>query len=488
MIFSTYGYLLVFLPVVFFLIYNRFSQFIGESFQLLILILVSAFFYAYWDVSLFPLLVGSILFNYFSAVLMDRFIAARKAFFVLGIAGNLLFLGYFKYFNFFAENYNSISDVEYFSADVALPLAISFYTLQQIAFLVDYYQKFISEELSLKKYFGFIMFFPQLIAGPIVHYKYLTSQFTNNIYRIDYRNISLGLLLISIGLFKKVVLGDNLAPFVNFGYQSVDDLTLVTSWILAIAFYLQIYFDFSGYADLAIGSALLLNIKLPLNFNSPYKSKSLIEFWSRWHITLSEFLNHYLYVPLLRSWKAITFTRAMITTLFVMLVSGVWHGAGWGFIIWGALHGIGLIVNHVWSKTNFRLPKGLPWVLTNIFVIVALVLFRAADIKSSFTILGNMFGFNGIALPVYFKRFAPEFLDGLVVWKGNFFMDVGLSFTTIFMIIIGFVIALGFKNSTEMSDSFEPNYKWLFFIVVILFTSVVSMGAAPTLEFIYYEF
>ncbi len=189
MIFSTYGYLLVFLPVVFFLIYNRFSRFIGESFQLLILILVSAFFYAYWDVSLFPLLVGSILFNYFSAVLMDRFIAARKAFFVLGISGNLLFLGYFKYFNFFAENYNWISDSEYFSADVVLPLAISFYTLQQIAFLVDYYQKFISEELSLKKYFGFIMFFPQLIAGPIVHYKYLTSQFSNDIYRVDYSKI-----------------------------------------------------------------------------------------------------------------------------------------------------------------------------------------------------------------------------------------------------------------------------------------------------------
>jgi len=488
MIFSTYGYLLVFLPVVFFLIYNRFSRFIGESFQLLILILVSAFFYAYWDVSLFPLLVGSILFNYFSAVLMDRFIAARKAFFVLGISGNLLFLGYFKYFNFFAENYNWISDSEYFSADVVLPLAISFYTLQQIAFLVDYYQKFISEELSLKKYFGFIMFFPQLIAGPIVHYKYLTSQFSNDIYRVDYRNISLGLLFISVGLFKKIVLGDSLAPFVNFGYESVENLTLITSWILAIAFYLQIYFDFSGYADLAIGSALLINIKLPLNFNSPYKSKSLIEFWKRWHMTLSEFLNHYLYVPLLRLCNTITFARAMLITLFIMFVSGIWHGAGWGFIIWGLLHGIGLVINHGWSKTKFRLPKGLAWFLTNIFVMVVLVFFRASDIQSSFTILGNMFGFSGLALPVYFSQFSPDFLNGLVIWKGNFFQDVGLSFATLFTIFIGFVIVFGFKNSSEMCESFEPNYKWLFFMIVIFFTSIVFMGAAPTLEFIYYEF
>ena len=332
------------------------------------------------------------------------------------------------------------------------------------------------------------MFFPQLIAGQIVRYQYLTSQFNNEIYRVDYRNISLGLLLISIGLFKKIVIGDNLAVFVNVGYESVESLTLVTSWILAIAFYLQVYFDFSGYADMAIGSALLFNIKLPLNFNSPYKSKSLTEFWKRWHITLSEFLNHYLYVPVLRQFKSITFTAAMITTFFVMFVSGIWHGAGWGFMAWGALHGIGLIVNHTWSKTKFKLPIGLPWFLTNVFVLIALVFFRASDIKSSITVLGNMFGFNGLALPVYFSEFAPKFLDGLVIWKGNFFQDVGLSFATIFTIIVGSVLVLGFKNSNELCEKFEPNYKWFVFMVFIFFTAIVSMASAPTLEFIYYEF
>ena len=488
MIFSTYTYILIFLPSVFLLVFNKSSIDLGKSFQLLVLILSSIFFYAYWNPSLLPLIIGSILFNYVCANLMDVTRNHRKKILVFGILGNLSFLAYFKYFNFFAGNYNSFVGSDYFMTDVALPLAISFYTLQQIAFLVDYFQNYISEKLSIRKYFGFVLFFPQLIAGPIVHYKHLTSQFSGDIYRPDHRNITIGILLITIGLFKKVFIGDQLAPFVNFGYENIDNLTFITSWLLSLSFYIQIYFDFSGYADMAIGSALLFNIKLPVNFNSPYKSRSLIDFWKRWHITLSDFLNHYLYVPLLRAGKAITFKRAMVVTFATMFVSGIWHGAGWMFMIWGAIHGVGLIINHCWSKYCFSLPKVLAWIVTYAVVIIALVFFRSPNLKTAEQIIGNMFGFSGIVLPKKFEEFIPNLVSSNIQFESRMFQDVGFSQQTFLILIFGSILAFTCKNSSEIAEAFKPSGKWLLFMSVVILISIVTMGSLSGTEFIYYEF
>ncbi len=488
MIFSSYLYLLLFLPAAFFLVFSPLTRAFGSAAQLSVLLVASIVFYAYWDWSLLPVIVGSIAFNYSAASIMKLPGGRRPLVLFLGILGNLLFLGYFKYFNFFTDNVESLFGIVVSSTSVALPLAISFYTLQQIAFLVDFYQGSIQEKPTFKRYMSFVLFFPQLIAGPIVHYKYLTSQFTRDVFRIDYQNITIGLLLISLGLFKKVVFGDGLAPFVESGYANLDELSLITSWLLAVAFYLQIYFDFSGYADMAIGSALLFNITLPINFNSPYKSKSLVEFWKRWHITLSDFLNHYLYVPLLRAQKHITFSIAMGITFFVMFISGVWHGAGWGFLVWGCLHGVGLIMNHVWTKYGFKLPMHMPWLITNLFIMVALVFFRADDIYSAAQILKNMFGLNGVVLPYSIESWVPEWLNGSVSYRTNFLQAINFNAYAAVLLFTGLATVLFCKNTTEITKNFSPTNSSLLGIAILLCIAFVTMASAPTIDFIYYEF
>jgi D-alanyl-lipoteichoic acid acyltransferase DltB (MBOAT superfamily) len=314
----------------------------------------------------------------------------------IGILFNLLLLGYFKYMDFFIKNINDIFDENIALLHLALPLAISFFTFQQIAYLVDSY-KGETEEYDFLNYTLFITFFPQLIAGPIVHHKEMMPQFASkkNSF-INFKHISLGLFIFSIGLFKKLVIADSLAIWVNYGYSNLVDLNTIEAWIVSFSYTFQLYFDFSGYTDMAIGSALLFNIKLPTNFNSPYKALSIQDFWRRWHMTLSKFLRDYIYIPLGGNKKGNI--RLYFNLLITFLIGGMWHGAGWTFIIWGALHGIALIVHRIWLQLNIKMYSFLAFFLTFNFINITWVFFRAKDVSDAIYMLNKMFVFDNKAI------------------------------------------------------------------------------------------
>ncbi len=348
MLFNSYTFIFLFLPVTlvgFYLIGGRGNYRVAVSW----LVGASLFFYAWWNPAYLGLLLGSILFNYALGILLSAKKRNKKLKFVLifGIAGNLCLLAYFKYYNFFVDNINWVFSSSHTVENILLPLAISFFTFQQIAYLVDVHRGQ-ARECDFLHYCLFVTFFPQLIAGPIVHHKEILPQFSKKeIYRVSYKAIAIGLTIFSIGLFKKVMIADNMATYVSPVFSGAEQgikLTFFEAWGGSIAYSLQIYFDFSGYSDMAIGLARMVGIILPLNFHSPYKAKNIIEFWSRWHMTLSRFLKDYLYIPLggNRKGKLRRYTNIMIT----MLIGGLWHGAGWVFIMWGALHGFYIVLNH----------------------------------------------------------------------------------------------------------------------------------------------
>jgi alginate O-acetyltransferase complex protein AlgI len=489
MLFNTLTYLFIFLPICFLLFFYVFKEASSQN-RLRLIVLFSLIFYSIWNVSLIYLFIGSILFNWYCSKLMDIYQHKKRVILAFGIASNVLILAYYKYFNFFSENINNAIGEDIFVSNVVLPLAISFYTIQQIAYLVDYSQGVIKYQPTLTQYSSFVAFFPQLIAGPIVHYKVLSEQFSQEkTYSVNSKNISLGLLFLSIGIFKKVALGDSLAPMVSDGYMHHEELNFLTSWLTIAAFYFQIYFDFSGYADMAIGSALLFNIKLPINFNSPYKSASLIEFWSRWHITLSKFINYYLYIPLLRYGRKVTFLKAMVVTLFAMFVSGIWHGAGWGFLIWGLLHGIGLIINHLWVKYKFfKLKKIFGWLLTSLYVAILLVFFRAETFDVAFNIISTAFGYQGITLPLWLKDYLnlPEL--GFFSYGTNLLGIFEEGKELLFLLALSLIIIIFFKNSNEIAENFKPSRTWVVFLALVAWISLLFTMNGSAVEFIYYEF
>ena len=327
-----------------------------------------------------------------------------KAVLTIAIILNLTLLAYFKYAVFFA----SISGVGI--GDIILPLAISFFTFQQIAYLVDTLREPTPHKTFID-YCLFVTFFPQLIAGPIVYHKNLMPQFSNRtLFRINAENLSIGLTFFIIGLFKKVVIADELALYTTPVFNAADtgsDIYFIEAWVAALAYTFQLYFDFSAYSDMAIGLARMVGIQLPLNFFSPYKATSIIDFWRRWHITLSKFLRDYLYIPLGggRDGNSNRYRNIMI----VMMACGLWHGAGWNFLIWGGLHGVYLIINHVWHSMGVTVFKSgfgvlIAWAITFLSVIISWIFFRSQTWEGAIKILSAMIGLNGISLP----HLAPE--------------------------------------------------------------------------------
>lgn len=337
------------------------------------LILSSLFFYGWWNPAYLSLILFSMLFNYaFGTILSNgEKPKIRKYLLWVGVTTNLGFLGYFKYANFFVDQLNWAANSNFHLEKIILPLAISFFTFQQIAFLVDSYRHE-TKEFNFLQYCLFVTFFPQLIAGPIVHHKEMMPQFASNqVYKVNYKSLAIGLIIFTIGLFKKVILADGVAIYATPIFAEAEAeiaITLFSAWGGALAYTLQLYFDFSGYSDMAIGIAFMFGIKLPINFNSPYKSQSIIEFWRRWHITLSRFLRDYLYITLGGSKKGNV--RRYVNLFITMLLGGIWHGAGWTFIIWGMLHGTYLMINHAWRKVRFDILKLKPKsVLSSLFLL-----------------------------------------------------------------------------------------------------------------------
>jgi alginate O-acetyltransferase complex protein AlgI len=347
MLFNSYSFILFFIPIVWlgfrFLSSNRLL-----TGALIWLTISSFYFYAYWNPPFIFLLLFSILFNFSIGKALEGKNRYRKYFLFLGVAVNLLLIVYFKYGNFFMSNIFALSSSQWVDKDIFLPLGISFFTFQQIAFLVEVYQGKIVAP-SLLNFSLFVSFFPQLIAGPIVRYPEIVPYFSRKkTFGVSYRNIALGLFLFSIGLAKKVIIADSLSPWVAQVFDKTGSLQFWTAWSGTLAYTFQIYFDFSGYSDMALGLGKLFNISLPINFNSPYKALSITDFWRRWHITLSSFLRDYLYIPLggNRKGKLNQYKNLLIT----MTLGGLWHGASWTFVFWGLYHGLLLLAHKVLSN------------------------------------------------------------------------------------------------------------------------------------------
>ncbi|MDE1934685.1 MBOAT family protein [Bradyrhizobium sp.] len=400
MLFSTYTFIFQFLPAVLlaFAAARRHSPRAG----ILVLVGASLFFYGAWKPVYLLLLVASIGANFSLGLLMEK-PHRRRRIGMLGVALNLALLGYFKYTNFVFDSVHALTGAPVPLVNVVLPLGISFFTFQQIAYLVDV-MRGARVERDIVSYTLFVSFFPHLIAGPLVHHAEMIPQFKRARTLRSSLLAARGLAIFAAGLFKKVVIADNLAQFVSPVFAHLDaggNVTMSWAWLSTLAYTLQIYFDFSGYSDMAIGLALLFGIRLPVNFRSPYKAASIIDFWRRWHITLSRFLRDYLYIPLGGNRQGEP--RRYLNLMLTMLLGGLWHGAGWNFLIWGGLHGVYLSVNHLWQKwrgaakapTADHLAAVISWALTFFAVVIAWVFFRAKTAAGAWAMLGALFGFGG---------------------------------------------------------------------------------------------
>lgn len=399
---------------------------------------------------------------------------------IIGICFNLGLLSYFKYADFFISNINYVTGVHLKLLKIALPLGISFFTFTQIAYLVDAY-KFKVKEFSFVNYTLFVTFFPHLLAGPIIHHKEMMPQFDDFKNKaLSYSNLNAGLFLFLLGLFKKVVIADYLAVYANAGFDTTEVLSFFEAWTSSLSYTLQLYFDFSGYTDMALGSALMFNIKLPINFNSPYKSINIQEFWRRWHITLSRFMRDYVYIPL--GGNQVSESKILFNLFLTFLIGGLWHGAGWTFVFWGFIHGVAIIIYRLWKMLNVSMPKALAWFITFNFVNIAWVFFRAKSWESALNVLRGMFGVNGVTLPetILLKL---KFLGTLGIGTGVTMMSLKIAIP---MILIAMVLSTLFKNSNEMLAKYKPTVSYMIMTGVIFLISVLHMSKYS--EFLYFRF
>lgn len=408
MLFTSFQFIFIYLPIVF-LGFFLAHRLLGQQWAAAWLGAASLFFYGWWNVAYVPLLLGSIAFNYgFGYVLAkcsenQPSLKFSRNILIFSVTGNLILLAYFKYANFFLSEGGRIFGVHTNTMAIILPLGISFFTFTQIAFLVDVFRGK-AKEYNFSNYLLFVTWFPHLIAGPVLHHSQMMPQFRDpETYRIRSRNLAIGFALIAVGFGKKLLIADPISNYsdpVFAAAASGQALDAVVAWTGALGYTMQIYFDFSGYCDMAVGLSMLFGIKLPINFNSPYKAQNIIEFWRRWHMTLSQFLRDYLYIALggnrYGEWRRLT--NLMLT----MLLGGLWHGANWTFVVWGGLHGVLLCVNHLYQKTpaNLKIGRLVPPVIhrpigvlsTFLLVVMAWVIFRADSVNTALVIFRGMFG------------------------------------------------------------------------------------------------
>lgn len=461
MLFNSQIFLLVFLPVTLLAYYS-----VAESRpqREWLLITASLLFYGYWDFRLVPLVVVSIVANWlFSQAIHGR---GRPAVFVLGVALNLFIIGVFKYADFFAGSLALVLGFQHTEWNIILPLGISFFTFQQISYLADRY-KGEAPTYGFREYSLYVSFFPQLIAGPIVRHNQL-------IYQLEFpprregmhERLSRGATLLAIGLVKKVFIADTAARIADplFAKAGRDSLSLVDSWAAVSAFTFQIYFDFSGYSDMAIGLALMFGLVLPFNFNAPYKATSIRDFWRRWHMTLSHFLRDYLYIPLGGGRRGLV--RQSLALTVTMFLGGLWHGAGWTFVVWGLMHGLGLAVHAWWSKLSaIKLPRLAGWALTMLFVMTGWVLFRASTFSEAMSMFSSMFGANGLEFSTAGYGAHPA--------------------------ILALAAAVALIGPSSQAYALEQDYgrPWAALAVAsVLTVSVIMVGSSAHPEFIYFQF
>lgn len=513
MLFNSYEFLFVFFPAtvaLFFVLSGRRSHRAAAAW----LALVSIFFYGYWSPRYVILLMLSIAINYSAGrlILWSRSAGQpsdARLILVMALVANLLTLGYFKYANFFVNSVNGAIHASILLPQIILPIGISFFTFTQIAFLVDTY-KGKARESKIVPYTLFVTFFPHLIAGPVLHHAEMMPQFARDAtYRFRVENFLAGAILFSIGLIKKVIFADGIQPFVSpvFEADPTYQLTIIEAWGGVLAYTMQLYFDFSGYSDMAIGLSKVLNIDLPLNFNSPYKAANIAEFWRCWHMTLSRFLRDYLYIPLggNRSGEF----RRHINLLITMLLGGLWHGAGWTFVIWGGLHGLYLIIHQLWHVVRKRYlghdltrssktAEIFSVLITFLSVVIAWVFFRATTLDAASRVLAGMFGFNGIVLPMEWRFVFEVFTAAPEEWSEFARLETWGGSRQLGWIVVLLAIVWLCPNSQSLigriHDRAPAHYReqwaWVSLggLAVLIVLLAAINGSHGSSEFIYFNF
>jgi alginate O-acetyltransferase complex protein AlgI len=471
MAFSSFGFLL-FLPLVAF-VQVGLRRFAGARAAQAWLLIASLFFYAFPRPAHLPLLIASILFNWAVArrIGAEADPGKRRGWLTFGLVANVALLASFKYVTFFFGQLGAAAGIRLPLPNWDFPLGISFFTLIQVMYLVDCYQG-LNEPISLFDHATVVSFFPYVSSGPIVRAKEIAEQFGNPAPGQSRTEMaSKGLFLFAQGLAKKLVFADTFAAIADTGFASVAQLSCVEAWAFSIAYTLQIYFDFGGYSDMAVGAAWILGFDIPQNFKAPYIAKSISEFWQRWHISLSNFITSYLYTPILRSMGKATLRTSAIATLLAMGIAGLWHGPAWTYVVFGVMHGVALAVNQVWKKSKRRLPDGAGWALTFLFVNAAFIVFRSPDLPAAWQMLkgllphGNLLGTSMLASAV---PLAPSTLFRPVV--------------------IGAVLAFFFKSSWDLASQFRPTWRNSLGTAALLVISVVYLNSSVVRQFVYFAF
>ena len=479
MLFCDPIYFVLLLPITAFLYWKAIAR---KCFSLAIPILIfaSAIFYITWSWKFFLLLLGSAVTNFFVGRKLLS-IEKNKTWLFIGCFFNLILLGYFKYFNFFIDNCNWLLGTHFQIAKIILPLGISFYTFQQIAYIVDAYKHEI-QPCSFWTYVLFVIYFPQLVAGPIVHYQEMVPQFGSH-KQVRWDLIWEGLFIFICGLFKKIVIADKLGQFVQMGYGHVDQLGFLSAWLLSLSYTFQLYFDFSGYADMAIGSGLFFGIRLPENFNSPYKALDIQDFWRRWHMTLSAWLKNYIYIPL--GGSHCTLLRTCVNLFLTFFIGGIWHGAGWTFIIWGTLHGIATVIHRLWRQTGWHINKFFAWLITFNFINMAWVFFRANSAHDACSVIKKMFDLSWIS-----KLNNSTTLGSIKKLLSGSLLPINQCFRLLLLNIGIIIFVCTLKNTKNLYEKIgKPSFKKLFILSSIFWYIMhFIMDSSSKIEFLYWQF
>ena len=459
--FNSFGFIFLFLPIT--LVGYHYFRSIGRpQIALTGLTVASLIFYSWGGLHNLPILVSSIAFNFGVSRAIGYFKTVddsgsrhdiAKGIFVFGIASNLIFLSYFKYFAF-------------------LPLGISFFTIMQIMYLVDCYEGLVTPS-KFRTHMLLVSFFPVVVMGPLLRVKEIIPQFeSKEKSAFDANNVAGGVFLFGIGLVKKVVFADSYARIADSVFSSSSQLSLVEAWLGSFAFTLQLYFDFSGYSDMAVAIALLLGVTIPANFNSPFQSRSITEFWRRWHISLSSFITTYLYTPIVRSFAKITFYRIVLASFMSMLIAGVWHGSKWTFVVFGAMHGLGLVVNQLRKRAKKRLPDKIALITTMLYVNLTFIFFRANDLDHALSVIYSLFNFSSFG---HLNNISANI-------RSTELIELGLP------MLIGVLVVFWKSNSNNMLKEFTSSRRSCLFVVALFLISFLYMNSNMAASFLYVDF
>lgn len=477
MLFNSYIFIFCFLPLTL-LAYFGLNRLQNYNAAKLSLVIASLIFYGYNEITYVFLILSSILLNCLACKLIKRWPEWNKAIIMVGVAANIALLGYFKYFDFLLETINTLSGSNFAYLNIALPLGISFFTFQQISYLIDTARGECSTH-SFLDYILFVTFFPQLVAGPIVSHDEMLPQFASkDNKRFNFDNAARGIQAFTFGLFKKVIVADNFGKIVTFGYGHISSLNSLEAILTILAYTIQIYYDFSGYCDMATGIGLMFNIKLPMNFNSPYKATNIVDFWKRWHITLTRFLTKYIYIPLGGNRKGKI--RTYINIFIVFLVSGIWHGAGYTFIVWGILHGLANMICRMAKPLLQKIPNPINWLLNFAFLNVTWVIFRAESLDQAWALLKQITaGGFGINAELTETLLQPT----LISVPAQFLPFIGVIIAYTLLVLTVSVCA---KNTNEAVAAFRATFRSMCLNFILFIISILSLSGVST--FLYFNF